>query len=293
MKRFFIFLWTMTIIFPFEMRAEGAEDSVIVSHTISEEKELAVTEEPKDSISVLQAFLEKNRQCWAKEIIYEGCSVLLNSDGESLFVQLKILHPALQMRLLMQGMTVSVDPTGRKKEKYQTVIPSATDVREQMQGMEPTMSQEMTGMEQRPDIRPLLAALTSHGAVFDVNGKYFPLDKGTFAVDLEEKEAVLVYSVLIPVEQMLKEKKLEDTWSLGIYSKGGQQKEGGPGFGGGPGFSEGPGFGKGPESGQIPDPNRPDGVIQGPTGEDMFEFLVKNLEEWIEFSFSEICSLNG
>ena len=118
----------MTIIFPFEMRAEGAEDSVIVSHTISEEKELAVTEEPKDSISVLQAFLEKNRQCWAKEIIYEGCSVLLNSDGESLFVQLKILHPALQMRLLMQGMTVSVDPTGRKKEKYQTVIPSATDV---------------------------------------------------------------------------------------------------------------------------------------------------------------------
>lgn len=129
------------------------------------------SEVQKDSVSTLQTFIKKNSRCWSKEVVYEGCNILLCSDGESLLVQFKILHPAIQMRLLMQGLTFYIDPTGRKKEKYSVILPSANDVKEQMQMMEPQRPSRDDAKMQRPDIRPLINSLSKYGAILDINGK--------------------------------------------------------------------------------------------------------------------------
>ena len=240
------------------------------------------SEVQKDSVSALQVFIKNNPKCWSKEVVYEGCNILLCSDGESLLVQFKILHPAIQMCLLMQGMTFYIDPTGRKKEKYSVILPSANDVKEQMQMMEPQIQNRDVANMQRPDIRPLINSLSKYGAILDINGKSTFIDSGNFVITLNETSASLIYTVLIPVEQMLKEKKLSDKWRIGLYSQGGKQGERGPGFG------ENPEFGHE----QIDRQQQMNGNKQMPNSEDMQRLLMKDIEEWIIFSFSEICSLN-
>lgn len=236
----------------------------------------------KDSVSTLQTFIKKNSKCWYKEVVYEGCNILLCSDGESLLVQFKILHPAIQMRLLMQGLRFYIDPTGRKKEKYSVILPSANEVKEQMQMMEPQRPSRDDAKMQRPDIRPLISSLSNYGAILDINGKSSLIDSGNFVISLNETNASLIYTVLIPVEQMLKEKKLSDKWRIGLYSQGGKQGEGGPGFG------------KSSEFGheQTDRKQQMNGNKQMSDSEDMRKLLMKDIEEWIIFSFSEICSLN-
>lgn len=240
------------------------------------------SEVPKDSVSALQVFIENNPKCWSKEVIYEGCNILLCSNGELLLVQFKILHPAIQMRLLMQGLTFYIDPTGRKKEKYSVILPSANDVKGQMQMMEPQRPSRDDATMQRPDIRPLIVSLSEYGAILDINGKSTFIDNRNFAISLNEANACLIYTVLIPVEQMLKEKRLSDKWCLGLYSQGGKQGEGGPGFGENPEFGH-----KQNDRRQQMDVDR-----QMPNSEDMRRLLMKDMEEWVNFSFSEICSLN-
>lgn len=239
--------------------------------------------EQKDSVYTLQTFIKNNPKCSSKEVVYEGCKVLLCSDGESLLVQFKILHPAIQMRLLMQGLTFYIDPTGRKKEKYSILLPSAADVKEQMQMAAPQM-QNLDGAEkQRPDIRPLISSLSEYGATLDINGKGIFIDKECFAINLNETDASIIYTVLIPVEQMLKEKKLSDKWRLGIYSRGGAQRESGPGVDGSPVLEHGHNIGL---------PQQMNGIHQMPDSKEMRDLLMKDIEVWISFSFSELCSLN-
>jgi len=237
--------------------------------------------EQKDSVYTLQTFIKNNPKCSSKEVVYEGCKVLLCSDGESLLVQFKILHPVIQMRLLMQGLTFYIDPTGRKKEKYSILLPSAADVKEQMQMTAPQMQNQDGAKKQRPDIRPLISSLSEYGATLDISGKSIFIDKRCFVINLNETDASIIYTVLIPVEQMLKEKKLSDKWCLGIYSIGGGQCESGPG--------ESPDLKHGHNIGS---PQQMDGNHQMPGSKEMRDLLMKDIEAWISFSFSEICSLN-
>ncbi len=242
----------------------------------------AKSEAQVDSLTALQTFINDNPMCWSKEVVYEGSSILLCSDGEELLVQLIIRHPAVQMRMLMQGLTFYVDPTGKKKEKFSVVLPSANDVREQMQMLEQHSPDRDTTNMQQPDITPLLLSLSKYGAILDINGKSTFIDSENFAISLDMTDASLIYSVLVPVEQMLNEKKLSDEWCLGLYSQGGQQGEGGPGFADNPR----PG---GQQNGRRPPI---DGSRQRPDDGNMRALLSKDIEEWIDFSFSEICSLN-
>lgn len=236
----------------------------------------------KGSVSALQEFIKNNPKCWSKGVVHEGCHILLCSDGESLLIQFKILHPAIQMRLLMQGLTFYIDPTGRKKEKYSVILPSANEVKEQMQMMEPQRPSRDVANTQRPDIRPLINSLSKYGAILDINGKNTCIDSENFIISLNETSASLVYTVLIPIEQMLKEKKLSDKWCIGFYSQGGKRGEGESGFGENSEF--------GPE--RIDRQEQMNGNKQMPDSEDMRRLLMKDIEEWIIFSFSEICSLN-
>lgn len=240
-------------------------------------------EDKNDSVYTLQTFIKNNPKCYSKEIFYEGCNVLLCSDGESLLVQFKVLHPAIQMRLLMQGMTFYIDPTGRKREKYSIILPAAKDVKEQMQAMEPQKPREDDMQMERPDIKPLINSLSKYGAILDINGKDHFLEKECFAINLNETEESLIYTVLVPVVQMLGEKKLSDKWRLGLYSQGGRPSEEGPGFGEEPEFRH-----RKPTSRQYQNASFPTNME-----EDIRSILIKDIEEWIDFSFSEICSLNN
>lgn len=237
-------------------------------------------DEQNDSISTLQTFIESNPKCWSKKVVYEGCNVLLCSDGESLFIQFKILHPAIQMRVLMQGLIFYIDPTGRKREKYSVVFPSANDVKEQMQSMGPARLDKPAENMKRPDIRPLINSLSQYGAAFDVNGKSTFVSGSHFAINLNEKNASLIYTLLIPIKQMLEEKRLSDEWRLGLYSQGGRHQERGPEFGGM----------HVAEHDQINVP--PKEYSEKKDQKDIQNLLMKDIEEWISFSLSTICSLN-
>ena len=229
----------------------------------------------------LNAFLSKNKKCLTQNVIYDGTKLLLCSDGDYLLIQLQTLHPAVQMRLLMQGVTFYIDPTGRKKEKYAVILPSAHDVRETMLQMEPP---QMGGSpsEQRPDIRPLLHCLSECGAIFDVKGKTSLISSKSFSVQIDENSDLLVYSILLPVEQMLKEKKLSDQWRIGIYTQGGNPEKEGPGLEGGPLTQE---FGNNkPDFPRYPNNKEEDRNLR--------KLLKKDIEAWISFSFSAICSIN-
>lgn len=239
-------------------------------------------EEKNDSVSALQIFVKNNPNCYSKNILYEGCQVLLCSDGESLLIQFKVLHPAIQMRVLMQGMTVYIDPTGRKKEKYSIILPAAKDVREQMRKIAPQRRRADDMQMERPDIKPLVQSLSRYGAIWDINGKSNFIAKECFSIDLEQTDESLIYSVLVPIAQMLEEKKLSDEWHLGLYSPGGRPDEEGPAFNGKPGSILKPRSKRQSDAGHITD-----------VDEDMRDMLMKDIDTWIHFSFSRICSLNN
>lgn len=244
----------------------------------------AIRAEEKQNVPPdLASFVSKNKKCWVRNVIYEGTNLLLCSDGCYLLVQLQTLHPVIQMRLLMQGVTFYIDPTGRKKEKYAVVIPSASDVKDRMEPMLSLQEADSTHGNKRPDIRPLIKCLSDYGAVFDVNGKCSLIPKNSFSIYVDENNGGLVYSVLLPVEHFLKEKKLSEQWRLGIYTEGGRPDLGGPEFdrGGGPHMREQDNRQSKFSRGQIKE-----------SDENLRNLLKKDIEEWTSFSFSTICTLN-
>lgn len=247
------------------------------------ESNVLKAEEKQNLPTDLTTFVSKNKKCWVRNVIYEGTNLLLCSDGCHLFVQLQTIHPAIQMRLLMQGVTIYIDPTGKKKEKYAVIIPSANDVKDKMKPMQSSQVGGSVNGNKRPDIRPLVNCLSAYGAVFDVNGRSSLIPQNNFSIYIDEKNGNLIYSVLLPVEQLLKEKKLSEQWRLGIYTEGGRPDRGGPEFDreGGPHMRE-----KGDRQ-----PKSPRGQLKE-SDEDLRGLLKKDIEEWISFSFSTICSLN-
>lgn len=250
----------------------------------------AKAQDVKPSIT-LSAFTESNSQCISYDVIYEGCSLLLCSDGEYMFVQFNILHPEMQMRFLMQGVTFYVDPTGRKKEKYSIEFPSAHDVKEILQASEPNQNISDTtniNTEIRPDILPLIEALNATMVVFNIGNKRVLIPNEMSSIHLNITEECLSYSVLFPIDKMLTEKKLANVWTLGLYSDSGSPSRNNPGSMGGPGM----GGITGPIIDQQSMPNRPQmqGHIKGDN--DIRRVMMKKIETWIQFDFSESCSLN-
>lgn len=240
-------------------------------------------EEKQNLPTDLASFVSKNKKCWVRNVIYEGTNLLLCSDGCYLFVQLQTIHPAIQMRLLMQGITFYIDPTGKKKEKYAVIIPSASDVKDKMEPMQSSQVGGSVNGNKRPDIRPLISCLSDCGAVFDVNGRSSLIPRNNFSICIDENNGKLIYSVLLPVEQLLKEKKVSEQWRLGIYTKGGSPDR------------DGPEFGREREPNMREQGHRQSNFPRGQTKEndkELRSILKKDIEEWIPFSFSAICSLN-
>lgn len=247
-------------------------------------------QEVKPSITIA-TFAENNPKCLSYDVIYEGCSLMLCSDGEYMFVQFNILHPEMQMRFLMQGVTLYIDPTNRNKEKYSIEFPTAHDVREILQSSEPNQrisEGKDINPDIRPDILPLVDALNVCQAVFSIGNKQMLIPNEMASIYLNIDEERLSYSVLIPVDKMLTEKKLAKEWSLCLFSDSGLPYKNNPGSMGGPGM----GGINGPTIDQPSKPNRPQmqGHIKGDN--DIRRVMMKKIEAWIQFDFSESCSLN-
>lgn len=249
---------------------------------------------PEDNLITLSEYSENHPKCITQQVIYDGCTVMLNSDGEYLFGQFNILHPELQMRILMQGITFYVDPTGKKKEKYAIHFPAASAVEGVMSQMAPPEPGEDMVEDVLPDIKPLITTLARLGVEYEINRKTQQFERDWSSINIDDSTHCLSYTFIIPVEQMLTEKKLSSTWKFGLYSEGGRPTNGGPGTSGGrqgpsmggPGMG-GPGMG-GPGMGRKRN-EKDNGKSNSQV--DLRKMMMNDIEVWIPFSFEEACSL--
>lgn len=160
---------------------------------------------------LLEQFLVDNPKAIEVKILSEGTVAYLCADDDNLFVRVSVGNPQLFMRMLMQGLTIRIDPTGRKKGKYAVLFPSARDVQSNIQG------QVEESANQRPDIGPLLGAMNKVGAVYTIKGKAQQMELSRSLIELDTENETLDYYVLIPKKKMMEEKKLSSTWAIGLY----------------------------------------------------------------------------
>lgn len=228
----------------------------------------------------ITTFIKRNPICQVHNVIYEGTKMLLCSDGEMLLVQLQIRHPALQIRILMEGLSVSIDPTGKRKEKYILDFPAGNNMADNMmnvQGMDGQLGPQMSSdSHDRPDLMPLLRILNAQNAVFRMKGEIEKFGANKFVIEANKTESMVVYSCLIPIEPLLSEKRIKDVWTIGLYS-----------------------INDIPSPSNFPDSdvtissrsNRPQNN-EAEAEDELLSILQNDIECWVSFSISEISSLN-
>lgn len=234
---------------------------------------ILIAQEGNQTKPLLVTYMESHPQTVRTRFIHDGCSLSLSADSSNLFVQLYITNPMLQMRLLMQECYFFVDPTGKKKEKYALILPSAKYVQSYAGSMpRPTSSDE------RPDLSGLLTMLNLYGAEWDINGRVSQLHSDRFRLVFDTIEEALIYTALVPREELSKEKKSTDIWSFGFYS---------PIDGGTP-----------PPNGPMPNRGRPGKAPNGggrPQEDDsqLQAFLSKAIQDWTTIAIKEIEDINS
>lgn len=234
-----------------------------------------LADEPVDT---LELFLENNPYAVQVNILNEGTVAFLCSDDDNLFIRVAVGNPMLFMRMLMQGLTVYVDPTGRNKEKYSLIFPSAENVRHLMNDNKQRQYSKTETINERPDIFPLLNAINEVGVIYDVNGISTKLSPLRSLIDLDEEDEIISFCVLMPKTGLMNEKKLSSTWSLGIYLDS---------------VSE-----------NIKEPRNNDNTIPPPhpysefeekqnsTSNDINHLMKKKINEWATFNIDEVNNIN-
>ncbi len=223
---------------------------------------------------LLEQFLDANPKAIEVKILTEGTMAYLCADDDNLFVRLSVGNPQLFMRMLMQGLSIRIDPTGGKKSKYSILFPSACDVQSGIPG------QAKESTNQRPDIGPLLGAMNNVGTVYKIKGKPQPMELSRSLIELDTENETLDYYVLIPKGKMMEEKKLSPIWSIGLY------------------LDSPIGVFEGPRGdGEMQRPTQQHGRIQGrplqPSEDKEMEKLMKmRINAWETFSIDDVNSIN-
>ena len=230
------------------------------------------TAQEKDTLTT---FIERNPNAVDFNIIYEGTKLNLAADDEYLLVNLSIAHPALQMRFMMQSASLYIDPTGKSKKKYKIVLPSAMDVKDELEETH-TMPERQAmpspdSRDERPDIRPLIGALNKRGAEYQCNGSSVHLSPQLFYIEHDRENELLNYYVLVPKMQLMLDSKLSEKWTLGIFSVND--------FAGMPPPEQDGG-------GMMPPP------MEGHDGQDLQELMQSDIREWIRFSIDDVNNAN-
>ena len=226
------------------------------------------------SQGLLDQFLDANLKAIAVKILTEGTMAYLCADDDNLFVRVSVGNPQLFMRMLMQGLTIRIDPTGGQKNKHSILFPSARYVQGGISG------QTKESTNQRPDIGPLLGAMNKVGAVYNIKGKPQPMELSRSLIELDTENETLNYYILIPKGKMMEEKKLSSTWSLGLYLESPIGVLEGPR---GDGGMQGPP----PQLGNIQ--GRP---LQPSEDKEMEKLMKKKINVWETFSIDDVNSIN-
>ena len=219
----------------------------------------------------LAAFIEKNPNAVDTNIIYEGTKLNLSADEDFLLVNLSVAHPALQMRFLMQKLSLFIDPTGKKKKKYEVVFPCAFDVKDEIEAAIPREEGNRED-NSRPDIRPLISALNRRGAEYHCNKSLTHLGYQFFHIEHDHRNDLLNFYVLIPKTQLMQDKKLSEKWILGIFSVN--------------------------DFSNMPTPEQEGGTemmpppVDGEDRQNIQELMQSDIREWVKFSIDDVNNAN-
>lgn len=166
----------------------------------------------------LQMFIKSNPYAVRVNILSEGTAAYFCADENNMFVHLSVAEPQLFMRMLMQGLTLYVDPTGSEKEKYTLLFPSAADVQDMMGAFQPLRSSEFGDSKQsRPDISPLLKEMNKYGVTYKADSNAVVLGEARSMIELEPEKETLNYYALIPKAQLMADKELSPEWAVGLF----------------------------------------------------------------------------
>lgn len=229
---------------------------------------LSMMAQERDSLT---SFIDNNPNAVNFNVVYEGTTVNLSADENYLLVNFSVAHPALQMRFLMQKFSFFVDPSGKKKRKYEVIMPNALDVKEELEAAIPQPSEEKKE-DARPDIRPLISALNRKGADFRCEDTVSHLGFQFFHIELDSNRDLVNYYILIPKETLMQDKKLSDKWTLGIFSINDLANMPPPDQEGG--------------GGMMPPP------IEGEDQQAVQELMQSDIREWVKFSIDDVNNAN-
>lgn len=233
---------------------------------------VVVAQEVDSHATLLDNYIDEHPQTVRVNFIYEGCNLSVSADSSNLFVQLFITNPMLQMRLLMQECFLFIDPTGKRKEKYAIILPSAKYVK----GYTGDAIPRPTSSDQRPDLSGLITMLNLYGAEWDINGRTTRLHPDRFKIVFDAEQEALIYTVLASRNAFYKEKNTVDEWCFGIYS---------PIDGGAPS-----------PNGPMPDRNDRPADRESNAMEDdakLRQFLSKAIRQWVSISIKDIENANA
>lgn len=230
---------------------------------------LTLMAQESDTLSI---FLKENPNAVGLDVVYEGTKINLAADDDNLLVNLSIAHPALQMRFMMQSASIYVDPTGKKKKDYEIILPSALDVKEALDSLNPDASKAIENT--RPDILPLIRILNQKGAFFKIKNVARSLGFQRFYIELNQDEGVINYYILIPKTDLMRSPKLSNKWSIGIFSLNDIS------------HMPSPEEGTGPGEGMLPP------QIEGEDQSYIMELMQNDIRSWTKFSIDDVNNIN-
>ncbi len=219
----------------------------------------------KDSLAT---FIAENPNAVDYHVIYEGTELNLSADDDDLLINISVAHPALQMRFLMQKVSLYIDPSGKKRKKYEVSLPSALEVKDEMEAISRPDAEKDT----RPDIRPLISVLNKKGATIHYGKNSNMLGYQRFHVEIDQKNDLLNYYVLIPKALLMQDRKLSERWCVGIFSIND--------------FANMPPPEQEGEGGMMPPP------LDDESQQDIQELMQSDIREWVKFSIDDVNNAN-
>lgn len=221
---------------------------------------------PTDSLSM---FMGNNPKALCINAVHEGCKIYLSADETDMLIGFAIANPQLQMRLLMMPTEIFIDPSGKKRKHYSIQLPCVLNVKDELNDMEHTGPMEIDEGA-RPDIMPLLDVLKSHGATYSARGQKYMLGFQRFHIELDYENELIVFYMLIPKSHLMADKRMKETWSIGVCSRN--------------------------EHGTQPPPHNDEMMPMQPPMHDedieLRDFLQGDIRSWMKFSIDELNNLN-
>lgn len=230
--------------------------------------------------------------------------VRIFNNPTGFYIQLIAADDQTQQKLLFNGLTVYIDPTGKGKDKYAVIFPSMMSLRQKNgQGdMTPPERQQSDQQEanqggdqnqpkgsRRPDPAKMVQQINLQGATFDIDGDSRAVGIEWVKLTITPNHQIC-YNIKLPYSVFsLKNPPLEFL-SIGLLSEfslpQGMQSGSGGGMGGPGGGMGGPGGGMGGPGGGM---GGPGGGMGGPgmgqssdKSKSMFADMGKPVKGWIQ-----------